>query len=154
MPQLPRTVGNYEGEPVSVAKGRFGPYVKHKDGFYSLAKTDEPFSVTLQRAIELIEAKRKKEKEKLIKAFDENPDVKIINGRYGPCIQLGRKFFKIPTGKDPQSLTLPECLKIIGPLQEEKKKGTKKPSTKKKKAPATPKKTAVAKKAKKPKKKS
>jgi DNA topoisomerase-1 len=151
MPKLPRTVGTYEGENVSVAKGRFGPYVKHKDGFYSLAKTDEPFSVTLERAIEIIEAKRKKEREKLIKEFAENPDVKVINGRYGPCIQIGKKFFKIPNDKEPASLTLEECLKIAGPLPEEKgkagKKGGKNVKAEKKKVSAkkqvAPKKSAT-----------
>jgi len=124
LPKLPRSVGDYEGEAISVAKGRFGPYVKHKDGFYSLAKTDEPFSVTLERAIELIEAKRKKDKEKQIKIFAENPDIKVIEGRYGPCIQLGRKFYKIPKGKEPGSLTLAECLAVIeaaGGLEDGKK---------------------------------
>ena len=112
MPKLPRNVGTYEGENVSVAKGRFGPYVKHKDGFYSLGKTDDPFEVTLERAIELIEAKRKKDKEKQIKVFDENPDVKVIEGRYGPCIQIVKKFYKIPNDREPASLTLEECLAI------------------------------------------
>jgi DNA topoisomerase-1 len=154
MPKLPRSVGTYEGTDVSVAKGRFGPYVKHKDGFYSLAKTDEPFSVTLERAIELIEAKRKKEREKLIKEFPENTDIKVINGRYGPCIQLGKKFFKIPGGKDPKSLTLEECLAVVGPPEEEKKKGGKKAKAEKPAKKAAPKKAAAKKTVKNKKKKS
>ena len=144
-PKLPRSVGTYEDADVSVAKGRFGPYVKHKDGFFSLAKGEDPFAVTLERAIELIEIKRKKEREKLIKEFPGNSEIKVINGRYGPCIQIGKKFFRIPNGKEPASLTLDECLKIIGPAPEEKPSKGKKAKAEKPAGKAAPVKSAAKK---------
>jgi len=132
MPRLPRAVGQFEGEELSVAKGRFGPFIKFKEGFYSLAKTDDPFAITLERAVEIIKAKQEKDKDKFIKLFPERADVKVINGRYGPCIQIGRKFFKIPKEKEPASLSLEECLDIAGvkPGKEDDKKAKGKGATK------------------------
>lgn len=120
-PRLPKVLGKFQGEDVSVAKGRFGPYVKYKNIFASLKKDEDPFSVTLERAIELVTAKEKKELEKIIKSWEEDARVRVVNSRYGPCIQAGKKFFRIPASKTPQELTLDECLAIAG-LNEEKKK--------------------------------
>lgn len=112
--KLPRVIGEYEGETVTAAIGRFGPYVKFAKLFVSLKKTDgdDPMTVTLDRAIELIEAKKKAEAEKYIKTFDENEDVQVLNGRYGPYIKIGKKNFRIPKEVVPADLTLEECLKI------------------------------------------
>ncbi|MBI5048074.1 MAG: type I DNA topoisomerase [Deltaproteobacteria bacterium] len=120
-PRLPKVLGKFQNEDVSVAKGRFGPYVKYKNIFASLSKGEDPLSVTLERAIELVTVKEKKEQEKIIKAWDENTSVRVVNGRYGPCIQAGKRFFRIPADKQPQELTLDECLSMAG-LNEEKKK--------------------------------
>ncbi|TAL24564.1 MAG: type I DNA topoisomerase [Nitrospirae bacterium] len=120
-PRLPKVLGKFQDEDISVAKGRFGPYVKYKNIFASLGKGEDPFSVTLERAIELATAKEKKDKDKIIKSWDEDGRVRVVNGRYGPCIQFGRKFFRIPTDKKPQDITLDECLEIAG-LNEGKKK--------------------------------
>ncbi|MDO8445698.1 MAG: type I DNA topoisomerase [Deltaproteobacteria bacterium] len=120
-PRLPKVLGKFQDEDISVAKGRFGPYVKYKNIFASLKKDEDPFSVTLDRAIELVTAKEKKEQEKLIRSWDEDARVRVVNGRYGPCIQAGKKNFRIPAGKTPQELTLDECLSIAG-LKEETKK--------------------------------
>jgi len=120
-PRLPKVLGKFQDEDISVAKGRFGPYVKYKNTFASLDKGEDPLGVTLERAIELVKAKEKKDNEKIIKLWDEDGRVRVVNGRYGPCIQSGRKFFRIPAGKKPQDMTLDECLEIAG-LKEEKKK--------------------------------
>ena len=120
-PRLPKVLGKFQGEDISVAKGRFGPYVKYKNIFASLKKDEDPFSVTLERAIELATAKEKKEQEKIINQWDVDTRVRVVNSRYGPCIQAGKKFFRIPNHKTPQELTLDECLSLAG-LNEEKKK--------------------------------
>ncbi|MBI2271708.1 MAG: type I DNA topoisomerase [Bacteroidetes bacterium] len=114
LPKMPKVLGTHNGQEISVNKGRFGPYIKYGNTFASLSKGEDPFSVTLPRAIELIDAKLLKDAEKNIKLFPENADVKVVNGRYGPCIQIGRKFFKIPKGKAPVDLTLQECLEVAG----------------------------------------
>ena len=107
-------MGKYKDDDISVAKGRFGPYIKWKGVFASLPKAEDPFTVTLETAIQLIMAKEKKDAEKLIKFWEENNAVKVVVGRYGPCIQAGKKFFRIPADKQPQELTLEECLEIAG----------------------------------------
>lgn len=114
LPKLPRVLGKHNDQEVSANKGRFGPYVKYGNTFASMGKAEDPFTITLARAIELIDAKLLKDAEKNIKLFTENADVKVVNGRYGPCIQIGRKFFKIPKEKTPAELTLEECLDIAG----------------------------------------
>ena len=110
---LPRTLGEWEGVPVVVNVGRFGPYVQVGKEFVSLPATLDPLSVSLDEAIELVQQKRQFEQKRQIKTFDENPDVEILNGRYGPYIAMGGKNYKIPTGVDPASLDLAACLEII-----------------------------------------
>ena len=111
--KLPRTVGDYEGEPVSAAIGRFGPYLRHLNKFYSLGGEDDPFTVELDRAIVLIEEKRKLDLEKTIKTFQENTELQVLKGKYGPYISMGKRNYKIPKDKEPKELTLQECLEII-----------------------------------------
>ena len=111
--KLPRPLGEYQDKELIVALGRFGPYVRHNNKFFSLAKTDDPMSITRDRAIELIEAKLKKDREAIIRIFEEDPSVQILNGRYGPYIKQDKKNFRIPKGKDPKELSLEECLEII-----------------------------------------
>ena len=120
-PRLPKVLGKFHDEDIVAAKGRFGPYVKYKNIFASLGKGEDPLCVTLERAIELVTAKEKKELEKIIKSWDEDARVRVVNGRYGPRIQSGKKFFRIPAGKKPQDITLDECLFLSG-LNKEKKK--------------------------------
>lgn len=123
----PRTLGEYENEDVSVAIGRFGPYVKHGKKFYSLKKDDDPASITLERAIELIEEKRKADKEKVIKTFPEDPDVQLLNGRYGPYLTIKKQNYKLPKGTDPKALTLEQCYEIAkDPKNMPKKRYTRK----------------------------
>lgn len=112
--KLPRTVGEYEGKSVTVAIGRFGPYVRHNSIFVSLEKDiDDPYTVELDRAIELIEAKREKDKNAVIKVFDENPEVRLLNGRWGPYISFKKNNYKIPKATDATKLTLDDCLQLI-----------------------------------------
>ena len=111
--KLPRTIGEYEDSEVIVSVGRFGPYIRHKSMFSSLAKTDDPLTIDLERAIELITEKRKKEAERIVREFPENTDMKILNGRYGVYISYKKQNYKIPKSKDPTELTLEECLSIV-----------------------------------------
>jgi len=112
--KLPRNLGEYEGKTVTVAIGRFGPYVRHDSKFISLEKNvDDPYSVELARAIELIEGKREKDLNALIKVFEENPDLKILNGRWGPYIVYKKNNYKIPKNTDASQLSLDDCMTLI-----------------------------------------
>ena len=108
--KLPREVGLFEEKPMVVAIGRFGPYVRHDSKFYSLKKEDDPYTIDDQRAMEVIEGKRKADAEKLIKEFPENPEAKVLNGRWGPYIAFGKLNIKIPKDREPSSVTLEEIL--------------------------------------------
>jgi DNA topoisomerase-1 len=110
---FPRTIGSFEGSDLIVAIGRFGPYVKHNDQFYSLAKHDDPAVISQERAVEIIEIKRQKDKEKIIKEFPEDKNVLVLNGRFGPYISVSKSNYKIPKGTDPKGLSLEDCYKIV-----------------------------------------
>lgn len=110
--KMPRDLGLFEDKPVVVNIGRFGPYVLHDKKFVSIPKDLDPYDITSEQAIELIKAKRISDANKTIKLFDENPDVQILNGRFGPYIKAGKKNVKIPKGRDPKDLTLEECLTL------------------------------------------
>jgi len=111
--KLPRVAGNYESEEMTVAIGRFGPYVKHKNKFYSLTKEDDPTTISEDRAIELIENKRQKDREKVLKAFKDDSEIQVLKGRYGAYISKGKNNYRIPKGKNYETLTLDECREII-----------------------------------------
>ncbi len=143
--KLPRTVGEFEGKPMKVAIGRFGPYIAHDSKFYSLAKTDDPYSIDQDRAVEIIENKRVADANKLIKVFKENEEVQILNGRWGPYITDGKVNAKIPKGKKPESLEYAEVLEL---LKEGKASGKSSAKAKKTTESATPKKVAASIKAK------
>ncbi len=127
--EYPRILGNYEEKEISVAIGRFGPYVKHDGKFISIKKDDDPASIKIDRAIELIEAKRKADREKIIKTFPEDEKVQLLNGRYGAYMVIDKQNYKLPKGTDAAALTLEECYKIA----EDPKSMSKKRYTKKKK---------------------
>ncbi|MCF8371704.1 MAG: type I DNA topoisomerase [Bacteroidales bacterium] len=125
--KLPRDVGMFEDEKVIVASGRFGPYVKHKNSFYSLKKgEDDPMTIELERAIVLIEEKREADKQKHIKSFDSEPELAILNGRWGPYISYKKKNYKIPKTTEPASLELEDCMELIEAGDKAKPKGRKK----------------------------
>lgn len=111
--KLPRDLGEYEDKKVSAAIGRFGPYIRHDNKFVSIGKDSSPFSITLDEAIELIEAKREKDRKAVIKTFDEEPELRVLNGRWGPYISFNKKNYKIPKGTEAENLSLEDCRKII-----------------------------------------
>ena len=111
--ELPRTLGTFEDVDVVVAVGRFGPYVKHGSSFVSIPKTLKPQDITIEEAIELIEAKRKEEANKVRKTFAEDPDMQVLNGRYGVYICYKGSNYKIPKGTDTENLTLEQCRAIV-----------------------------------------
>jgi DNA topoisomerase I len=117
--KMPRDLGTFEEKPVVVNIGRFGPYVLHDKKFVSIPKGEDPYEILPARAIELIEAKRVSDANKLIKAF-EGHDIQVLNGRFGPYIKAGKKNVKIPKGKEPKELTLEECI-ILADATPEKK---------------------------------
>lgn len=123
--KLPRDLGEYENKKVSVAIGRFGPYIRHDNKFVSLEKNvDDPYTVQFDRAIELIEAKREKDRKALIKTFEEEPELRLLNGRWGPYISYKKKNYRIAKGTEAEKLSLDDCMKIIeeGPKPKTKKK--------------------------------
>ena len=125
--EYPRTLGEYEGKEVSVGVGRFGPFIKHNNVFVSLPKTDNPTMVELDRAIELIEEKRNKEEQNTLVSFPNDPEMKVLSGRFGPYISYKKKNYKIPKSTDPTKLTYEACLALVeDPKNAPKKKATKK----------------------------
>ncbi len=118
--KLPRDLGLFEELPVVANIGRFGPYVLHNKKFVSIPKGEDPYVITSARAVELIQAKREADANKTIKLFDENPDIQILNGRFGPYIKAGKKNVKIPKGKVPAELTLEECVTLAANAPEKK----------------------------------
>ena len=110
---LPRELDTFEGSPMVVNTGRYGPYVKHKDQFYSLGKEEDPLTINAAKAVAIIQAKRKADAERVIKRFDDH-DLQVLNGRWGPYIKAGRKNIKIPKEvEDPRTLTAAQCLALV-----------------------------------------
>ncbi|HPE87555.1 MAG: type I DNA topoisomerase [Bacteroidales bacterium] len=119
--KFPRKLGTYQDYEMTVAIGRFGPYVRHNNNFFSLEKTDNPATIDTARAIEIIEAKRLKDKQNEICIFDGDPVIKVLNGRYGPYFQIEKENFRIPKTRDPKTLTREECLKMADEQRSTKK---------------------------------
>ena len=112
--ELPRDLGSFEDETVTVAAGRFGPYIRHAGKFVSIPRTLSPLDITLDEAVDLIKAKREADSKKLVKTFDEDPELQILNGRYGMYLSYKKNNYKLPkTVEDPAALTREECLAII-----------------------------------------
>ena len=145
--KLPRQVGEFEEKAMTVAIGRFGPYIRHDGSFYSLPKTDDPMKITAERAVEIIEAKREEEKNRLICSLGENGEILVLNGRFGPYFTCEKVNYKIPKGTDPAALTLEKCRELMAaqPDAGAKKKGFGRKTTTAKKT-TTVKKTTAAKK--------
>lgn len=137
--KLPRLIGVYENEEVTAGQGKFGPYVKHKGKFISLYEGDDVMTIGIERSIELIEKKREREQQALIKEFPENPDVRIIKGRFGPYISIGKITVRIPRGEAPETITLTRCFE----LQKEQGKDIPEKKSGKKTEPALDPKTIV-----------
>ncbi len=160
--KMPRDLGHFEEKPVVVNIGRFGPYVLHDKKFVSIPKDNDVYTIPFEKAVELIEAKRIADANRTIKLFPEDPDIQVLNGRFGPYIKAGKKNVKIPKGHDPASLTLEECLTLAANTPEKRgrfgskkeapapavKAATKKATTPKKTAKKVRTKTAAKKKGK------
>ena len=124
---FPRILGEYEGKEITVAVGRFGPYIRHDNKFYSLAKTDNPALVEYDRAVEIINEKRQKDLDNIILTFNQDPDMQVLNGRFGPYITYKKSNYKIPKGTEPSTLTYEQCMAIVeDPKNAPKKKVAKK----------------------------
>lgn len=122
--KLPRQLGEFEGKEMTVAIGRFGPYIRHDGSFYSLPKTDDPLSVTAERAISIIEEKREAEKNKVIAVLGEQNEYQVLNGRFGPYFTFEKNNYKIPKSIDPKTLTADKCKELV------EQQGTAKPKKK------------------------
>ncbi len=130
---LPRTVGEYEGKVMVAAVGRFGPFIRHDGKFVSIPKDLNPLTITAEEAIALIDGKREKDEQRFIKKFEEEPEMEILKGRFGPYISYRKANYRIPkTITDPVALTLEDCKKIIAETGE--KSATAKKTARKKKA--------------------
>jgi DNA topoisomerase-1 len=120
--KLPRTIGIFEGNEMVVGIGKFGPYIRHNAVFYSLKRgIDDPYTIESDRAIELINEKRSADKNKIIKEFREDANLKILKGRWGPYIHFKKDNFKIPKDTEPASLSFDDCIKLIGESSKKKK---------------------------------
>ena len=126
---LPRTLGDFEGKTVVVGIGRFGPYIRHDGKYVSLPKEFTPQGVSLEDAIMLIQQKREQESQRLIKKFDEDDELELLNGRFGPYIAYKKKNYKLPKGSEPALLTFADCMKIVEDA--DKAPAKKKPARKK-----------------------
>ncbi len=147
---LPRHLGQFEDKEVVIGVGRFGPYVRHDGQFVSLKKdVDDPYTIDLETAIVRIQDKREADRKKLIKTFAEDPEMRILNGRWGPYIACGKANVRIPKDMKeiaPESLTYEQCRKLAdAQLGSEEKNDAKKSTTKKKSAASATKKTVRSK---------
>jgi DNA topoisomerase-1 len=130
--KLPRDLGEYDGKIVTVGEGRFGPYIRYDNSFTSIPKDISPMEINLDEAVELINAKKEAEAKKMIKSFDEEPELQILNGRFGPYISYKKKNFKIPSSQKPEALTLEECMTIVNTPKEKSTAKKVRKTTKKK----------------------
>jgi len=127
--ELPRDLGEFEGAQVTIGVGHFGPYVKHNGKYASIPKEYSPTAITLDEAVGIIKAQREADAKKVIKTFEEEPDLMVLNGRYGPYIVYKKQNVKIPKGKDAESLTLEECREIVADEANISKGGSRKRTT-------------------------
>ena len=133
---LPKNIGEYEGEVMTVAVGRFGPYVRHAGKFYSLPKDTDPLSCTAEQAIEIIREKRESEEKSLLKSFTEDADLSIRTGRFGPYLKYKTDNYKLPKDVDPTSMSYEDCMKLIAetPVKTARKGAARKSSPRTKKS--------------------
>ena len=113
--KLPRQLGQFEEKVVTAAIGRFGPYIRHDGKFVSIKESDgdSPYTITLERGIELIQEKRDKDAKAIIQIFDEDPEIRILEGRWGPYIKAGKANVKIPKDTDAAALSFDEVKHLI-----------------------------------------
>ena len=127
--KLPRDLGETpDGLPVSASVGRFGPYVRYGDKYVSIRGDDDPYTILLARALELIEAKKIEDANRIIQDFEEE-GIQVLNGRYGPYVTDKKKNARVPKDREPKSLTLEECKELIANAPERGRRGKKKKTT-------------------------
>lgn len=126
--KFPKVIGQYEDVDIKINKGRFGPYVQQAKLFVSIKEEngDTLENMTIERAIELIEEKKEEDRNRIIKSFDEDDTMQLLNGRYGPYLKVGRKNYKLPKDVEPKDLTYDECLHIMENQPAKKRKAKKK----------------------------
>ncbi len=129
--EMPRTLGTFEGKEVVVAIGKYGPYIKHDGKFVSVPKDMSPYSITIDDAAELIKDKRVSEAQKVLMTFDEEPELQVLNGRFGAYIVYKKQNFKIPKKYDSSKLTLEDCRAIVNDEANASKGGRRKAAAKK-----------------------
>ena len=110
---LPKDLGEFEDSSIIIGVGKFGPYVRHNGSYVSIPKQYDPLSITLEEAIGLIEEKREEDRKRVLRTFEEDADLQMLNGRFGPYLAKGGKNYKLPRNKDLNALTYEECLAII-----------------------------------------
>jgi DNA topoisomerase-1 len=134
--KLPRQLGETpDGLPVSASIGRFGPYVRYGDKYVSIRGDDDPYTIELPRALELIEQKKIEDANRIIQDFEEE-GIQVLNGRYGPYITNKKKNARVPKDREPKSLTLEECQELLAAAPERGRRGKKKTKKKTKKKAA------------------
>ncbi len=129
--KLPRTIGEFEGKPVVIGTGRFGPYILHDKKYTSLPSTEDPHSVTLETSVALIEQKRMQEKQKHLKSFSEDEKLEVINGKYGPYLAYDGKNYKLPKELHEKAaeLTYEQCMELVNAAPAKPKKTARKTAT-------------------------
>ena len=123
--KLPREVGTFEDKPMVAAVGRFGPYIRHDGKFISIKKEHDPLTISKDEAVQLILDKRETDANKYIKTFDEDENVSVLNGRWGPYIKFGKQNVKIPKDVVPEELTFEQCKELADKAPEKKGRGRK-----------------------------
>ena len=121
--KLPRNLGEFEGKAVTVGTGKYGPYILHNKKYVSLPKEEDPLTVTLDTAIELIDQKRKQDDERHLKKFDEDPKLEVMNGRYGPYICYDGQNYRMPKSMHAKAaqLTYEQCMQVVNTTASKKK---------------------------------
>lgn len=111
--KLPRNLGEYEGKPLTVGAGKFGPYIRYDNTYVSIPKDKDAMTITFEEAVQMLKDKEEAEAKKVIKVFEDHPEIQVLNGRYGPYISYENKNYKIPPTVEPADLTPETCLKVI-----------------------------------------
>ena len=111
--KLPRTLGELDGQPVTVGIGRFGPYIRYNGSYVSIPKTMDPMTLTLKEAETIMKEKKEAKAKRVIKTFPDEPEMQVLNGRFGPYISYQKKNYKIPENVEPADLNLAACFKVI-----------------------------------------
>ena len=111
--ELPKDLGEFEDKTVSVGIGKFGPYIRHDNKYISIPKDINPHEISLEEAIQLIDEKREEDRRRILRTFTEDPELQMLNGRFGPYLSKGGKNYKLPRSKNLEELSYEECVEIM-----------------------------------------